>query len=227
MRILVVEDEYSLAEILKEALVKYNYLVDISYDGQDGLDQALTDIYDVILLDVMLPKMNGFEVLKEVRKSKIMTPIIMLTAKSEIQDKLNGLENGADDYLTKPFNIQELIARVKTVSRRNGDIILNNLTYNDIELDSRKCEIKCLINGKSIKVGTKEFALLEFLIKNQNGVLSKEQIYEKIWGYESDSEYNNVEVYVSFIRKKLLFINSNTKIKAIRNIGYVLEKEND
>ena len=228
MRILIIEDEYSLADVLRETFKKENYLSDIATDGEEGLNQALTNIYDLIILDVMLPKLNGFDVLKQIRSAKIMTPILMLTAKSELTDKLEGFDMGADDYLTKPFNTKELLARIKALTRRKGEITLEKTIFGDLELDSKTCTITCLTNQKSIKLGLKEYLLLEYLIANQNIAVTKEQIVEKIWGFDGyDLEYNNAEVYISFLRKKINFVESKVRIKAIRNVGYIIEVQND
>ncbi|MBO5418201.1 MAG: response regulator transcription factor [Clostridia bacterium] len=227
MRVLLVEDEVALAEAVAASLKKENYTVDVSYDGLDGLDQGLTGIYDVILLDIMLPKMNGVEVLRELRREKIITPVIMLTAKSTIDDKLNSFETGADDYITKPFHTKELIARIRAVSRRKGEIEDAVIKFGDLALDTKLCEISCIETGQSMKLSAKEFQMLEYMLKNKRQVITKEQFIEKVWGFESDAEYNSVEVYISFIRKKMSFIGCTTKIKAVRGIGYVLEEQKD
>lgn len=227
MRVLLVEDEVALAEAIAASLKKENYTVDVSYDGLDGLDQGLTGIYDVILLDIMLPKMNGVEVLRELRREKIITPVIMLTAKSTIDDKLNSFETGADDYITKPFHTKELIARIRAVSRRKGEIEDAVIKFGDLALDTKLCEISCIETGQSMKLSAKEFQMLEYMLKNKRQVITKEQFIEKVWGFESDAEYNSVEVYISFIRKKMSFIGCTTKIKAVRGIGYVLEEQKD
>ncbi len=224
MRILIVEDEYSLADVLRAMLRKENYTVDISTDGQDGLYQALTGIYDAVILDVMLPEMNGFDVLAQMRKEGIKTPVLMLTAKSELDDKVKGLDYGADDYMTKPFQTKELLARLRAITRRKGEIESNVIAFGDLQLDTRLGEISCQATGKSMKLGAKEFQLMEFMLKNQNQIVTKEQIVEKLWGLESDSEYNNAEVYVSFTRKKIKFIGSKVMIKAVRGLGYTLEE---
>ena len=186
--------------------------------------QALTGIYDVIILDIMLPKINGFEVLKKVRKNNIKTPILILTAKSELDDKITGLDGGADDYLTKPFQTRELLARIRAILRRKSNIEEYELNFKDIVLDIKKCELKNSFTGEKIKLAAKEFQLIEYLLNNRNQVITREQIVEKIWGFDSDAEYNNVEVYISFIRKKIIFIGSEVKIKAIRGVGYTLEE---
>jgi DNA-binding response OmpR family regulator len=227
MRILLVEDEHALAEAVATALKKENYTVDVSYDGVDGLDQGMSGIYDVILLDIMLPKMNGVEVLRELRRENIITPVIMLTAKSTLDDKLNSFDLGADDYITKPFQIKELAARIRAVSRRRGEIEDSTMVFGDLCLDTKLCEISCPQTGQTMKLSAKEFQMLEYMMKNRRQVITKEQFIEKVWGFESDAEYNSVEVYISFIRKKMSFIGCTTKIKAVRGLGYLLEEQKD
>ena len=226
MKVLIVEDEYSLADAIAETLKKEKFSVTIITDGEQGEDEALTNIYDLILLDVMLPHKDGFDILNTLKKEKIETPIIMLTAKSELSDKLNGLENGADDYITKPFHMRELVARVKVVLKRNTNIEDTNvIEYGDLKLDLRNGKMATLEN--EIQINGKELELLEILMINKNQTISREKLADKIWGYDSDAEYNNVEVYISFLRKKLKLIKSKVKIKAVRGIGYKLEVEND
>lgn len=222
MNILIIEDEYSLADAISESLKNEKFNVTIKANGEQGEDEALTENYDLILLDVMLPKKNGFDILKTLRHEKIKTPIIMLTAKSEIEDKLNGLEHGADDYITKPFAMRELIARIKAVLKRTNNIENTDfLEYGDLKLDLKNAKLVC--NGNEIQISGKEFELLEQLLINKNQISSRENLAERIWGYESDSEYNNVEVYITFIRRKLKLIDSKVSIKAIRGVGYKLE----
>ncbi len=222
MRILVVEDEIQLADALSEILRRNMYTVDTSYDGIDGLDNAMSGVYECIILDIMLPGMNGFEVLKKLRKEKISTPVLLLTAKSEIEDKINGLDSGADDYLTKPFVTGELLARVRALTRRKGEIIdENKLDYNGLELNKNTCSV--IWEGNDVKLSLKEYQIMELLISNPHQILPKERIIEKIWGYESDVEYNNIEVYISFLRKKLSVISAPVQIKTARGIGYSLE----
>lgn len=224
MRILIVEDEFALADALKATLEHENYTVDISSDGEDGLEQGLTGIYDIIILDVMLPKMNGFTVLKQLRKENIHSHIVMLTAKSELDDKVKGLDAGADDYITKPFQTRELLARLRAVARRKGEPADDKtLSFADIELDLKTCELSDKNSGASIKLGAKEFQLMEYLLRNSSQILTREQIAEKIWGFDNEAEYNNVEVYISFLRKKMNFINAECKIKAVRGVGYIME----
>lgn len=226
MKILIIEDEYSLADAIAETLKNENFTVEIETDGEEGENKALTNVYDVILLDVMLPSKNGFEILKELRKEKNQTPIIMLTAKSEIYDKLNGLENGADDYITKPFHMKELVARVKVVLKRKIDIENTDiLEYEDLKLNIRTGKMKT--QNSEIAINGKELDLLEILLLNKKQIISRETLANKIWGYNSETEYNNVEVYVSFLRKKLKLIKSKVKIKAVRGIGYKMEVEDD
>ena len=227
MRVLLVEDEYALADALAESLKKEHYTVDLAYDGENGLDQALSGIYDIIILDIMLPKMNGMEVLRRVRDEKITTPVIVLTAKDTLEDKLRGFDAGADDYLTKPFQTKELLARLKAISRRRGVIEETVLSFGDLRLDTGLCEISSGTTGQTMKLSAKEFQMLEYMMMNRRQVITKEQFIEKIWGYESDAEYNSVEVYVSFLRKKMNFVGCTTKIRAVRGIGYILEESKE
>ena len=225
MKILIVEDEKPLALALNEILTKNHYLADCVYDGEDGLEHALTGVYDAILLDIMLPKMNGFEVLSQMREEKISTPVIMLTAKAEVDDKVKGLDYGADDYLTKPFETKELLARIRAVTRRKEPFATEELTFGNLTLN--KSDLKITSDLKDIKVSLKEYLILELLIKNAGQVISKEQFIERIWGFDFEGEYNIVEVYISFVRKKLKAIRSNVKIAVIRGLGYTLESAND
>jgi DNA-binding response OmpR family regulator len=227
MKILIIEDEYNLADAISNLLTSAKYLVDIDTDGEEGLYDALTGIYDLIILDVMLPHKNGFEILKEIRNERIKSKVIMLTAKNTIEDKLNGLNNGADDYLTKPFHMDELVARVN-IQLRNGNTYDNDLIeLFDIRLDIKKMLLENLNNNKNISIIGKEFQLLEMFMLHPNQVLSKEQMFDKIWGYDSNSEMNSLEAYISFIRKKLKLIKSKTTIKSIRGSGYKLEMEDE
>lgn len=226
MKILIIEDEYSLADAIAETLKRENFNVNIVTNGLDGENEALTNIYDLILLDVMLPNKSGFEILKTLKSEKIETPIIMLTAKSEINDKLNGLENGADDYITKPFHMRELVARVKIVLKRKANIDGGNtLEYDDITLDLKTGKISC--KDSQIAINGKELELLEILLLNKTQIVNRDTLANKIWGYNSEAEYNNVEVYVSFLRRKLKLLKSNVKIKAVRGIGYKMEVGDD
>lgn len=226
MKILIIEDEYSLADAIAETLKKENFTVDIITNGEEGENEALSNIYDLILLDVMLPNKDGFEILNSMRNEQIETPVIMLTAKTEMCDKLNGLENGADDYITKPFHMRELIARIKVVLKRKQNINDTNiLEYSDLQLDLGTGKMKC--GNTEIPINGKELDLLEILLLNKNQIVNREILANKIWGYNSEAEYNNVEVYVSFLRKKLKLLKSKVKIRAVRGIGYKMEEEND
>ena len=224
MRILVVEDEFSLADIIATKLRKEKYNVDISLDGEDGLDNALSGVYDLIILDIMLPKVSGIEILKEIRANDIESKVIILTAKLSLDDKLIGFENGANDYVTKPFHMEELLARVN-VQLRNNEKNINRdvLKFGDVELNVRTSTITCIKNNESINVSYKELMILEYLMNNSNQIISKEQIYDKIWGIDTDFESNNLEAYLSFVRKKLKIVDSDVNIKAIRGMGYKLE----
>ena len=225
MRILIVEDEIALSNVLSEILKKNNYAVDAVYDGADGLDYAVSGLYDAILLDIMLPKMNGLEMLQALRSQGHSTPVLLLTAKSEIEDKVKGLDCGADDYITKPFATDELLARVRSVLRRKDVFISSEQSFRDLTID--KNTLKIATKKDEIKMSLKEYQILEMLIINPNQIISKEQFVEKIWGYDFDGEYNSVEVYISFVRKKLTAIGSKVKIKAHRGVGYSLEVRND
>ncbi len=222
MRVLLVEDEKRMAQALCEILRREGYTADCRYDGQSGLEAAQSGVYDVIVLDVMLPKMNGFDIARELRKGGVRTPILMLTAKAELDDKVTGLDSGADDYLTKPFMTKELLARLRALLRRNIDTPDGKLKFGDISLDSDTYELSCESTGQSVRLSEKEKLILEYLIANQNRILTREQLAVKIWGYENDAEYNNVEVYMSFTRKKLAFVGAKAEIKAVRGVGYEL-----
>ena len=225
MRIMIAEDEEKLADALVQIFAKNKMTADAFGNGIDALDNALTGIYDVIVLDIMMPGMNGIEVLRKIRAEGMDTPVLMFTAKDEISDKVKGLDSGADDYLTKPFATEELLARVRALGRRSSAAIVNSdvITCGDLSLDTAAYELSCGRN--SLKLGLKEFSVMELLMKNSGRVLSKETLITKIWGYDSDAEYNNVEVYISFLRKKLDFIKSNAAIKTVRGVGYSLEED--
>mgnify|MGYP002518982012 FL=1 len=223
MRILIVEDEFNLADVIASRLRKEKYTVDISTDGDDGSYKAMTNIYDLIILDVMLPYKDGFTILKELKENNIKAQVIMLTAMDGIEDKLNGFKGGADDYLTKPFHLEELVARVNIKLKK--DINSNNdyLEYGDIRLDLNKKKIININNNEEIDVLCKEFLLLECLLRNKDQVVSKEFIYDYVWGMDNESISNNLEAYISFIRRKLKAIDSTVNIKALRGLGYKLE----
>ena len=228
MRVLIIEDEYNLADVISDSLKKEKYQVDIRTDGEEGYFDALTGIYDLIILDVMLPHMNGFDILRGLREENIESKIIMLTARGELSDKLNGFSNGANDYLSKPFHIEELLARVNAQLKNQVNIEKKDiLEYGDISLDINKSVVTCAINNQSIELVCKEFQLLEYFIKNNEQILSREQIYDKVWGMENEIESNNLEAYLSFIRKKLKAIGSNVGIKSCRGLGYKMEYKNE
>lgn len=221
MRILVVEDETRLADALEQILLENKYMVDVAHDGQDGLDYALSGIYDAMILDVMLPKKNGFEIAAEMRRQKNQTPILMLTAKDAIPDKVTGLDSGADDYMTKPFAPEELLARLRAMTRRQGEVVLDEMSFEDLTLNLSTCDLKCGV--KSVHLNFKEFEILRLLMANSPQVTTKETLIVKVWGYESGAEDNNVEAYISFLRKKLYFLGSRVGITVLRKIGYHLE----
>ena len=223
MRVLVIEDEVRLAETLRDLLELDGYAVDVCHDGESGLDNALSAIYDVILLDVMLPKLDGFTVLRRLRASGDATPVLMLTARSEVSDRVQGLDCGADYYLTKPFEPRELLACVRALIRRQPELRGGNegLTCGDLRLERSTFSLSC--GERSVRLSRKEFDMMELLMMNQKQVLTKETLLLKIWGYESDAEDNNVEVYISFLRRKLEHLRSRVKIRTIRMVGYCLE----
>ena len=222
MRILIVEDEVRLASTLQDLLELNGYTADICHDGESGLDNALSGIYDMILLDVMLPKRNGFSVLRELRAAGSSVSVLMLTARSDVDDRVQGLDCGADYYLTKPFEPKELLACVRALTRRQPDLRNPDLMeYGDLKLDKSSFALLC--SDRSVRLSRKEFNLMELLILNREMVVTKETLLLKLWGYESEAEDNHVEVYVSFLRKKLNHLHSQVRIKTIRMVGYCLE----
>lgn len=222
MNILLVEDEKPLALALSEILRQNKYQVETVFDGLSGYEFAICGSFDLVILDIMLPKMNGIEVLKKIREKKLSIPVLLLTAKDEIEDKVSGLDCGADDYMTKPFSKSELLARIRALSRRKGELLDEEIVYNDIVLKLKRNELVCEENV--VKLSLKEFKIIDFFMKNPEQIITKERLIEKIWGDDSDAEYNNVEVYISFLRKKLQFINAKTEIRTSRGVGYLLEK---
>jgi len=224
MQILIVEDELRLAKALKQILEEKKYMVDTVADGQDGLDYALSGIYDVIILDVMLPKMDGMTVAKKLRESSVSTPIIMLTAKDTIKDKITGLDSGADDYMTKPFSPNELLARIRALTRRYTEVLAEVTEFGDFTFNSSVNEISK--NGKSINLNYKEAEILKLLLLRKNVPVSKEELITKVWGFNSDAGDSNVEAYMSFVRKKLNFIQSEYTIASYKKKGYMLETAN-
>lgn len=225
MQILVIEDEKRLAEAIGHILKEQKYMVDLAFDGADGFDLAVSGIYDVIILDVMLPKMNGYEVASALRKEKVATPILMLTAKDHITDKVQGLDAGADDYMTKPFASEELLARIRALTRRQGEVVIDELQFHDVTLNLSTCDLSC--NNKSVHLNFKEFEIMKILMQNPQVVTTKDDLIVKVWGYDSNAVDNNVEVYVSFLRKKLDFVSSKVEISSLRKIGYRLEVKAD
>ena len=224
MRILIVEDEVSLAELVAERLKKDRYIVDISHDGEEGLYNALSGMYDLIILDIMLPKKDGIEILKEIRKADMDVKVILLTAKAELEDRLLGFGSGANDYVPKPFHIDELTARVNA-QLSIGKAMDSSLEYGDIVLDYRSSKLCCITTDEDISINNKEFQLIEYFMNNPDRILSREQIYDRIWGMDSEAISNNLEAYMSFVRKKLKILGSKVSIKTIRNMGYRLEHE--
>ena len=222
MRVLVIEDEPRLAATLQDLLELEGYTADVRHDGEAGLDDALSSIYDVILLDVMLPKLDGFTVLRRLREAGNATPVLMLTARSEVSDRVEGLDRGADYYLTKPFNPKELLACVRALTRRQPELRNTDvLEFGGLRLEKNSFALSC--GQRSVRLSRKEFDMMELLMLNRNLVLTKESLLLKIWGYESDAEDNNVEVYISFLRKKLAHLQSSVRIRTIRMVGYCLE----
>ena len=221
MRILVVEDEADLNLLLCKVLTKAGYTVDGCLDGEDAQAHLLGAAYDGILLDVMLPKKDGFSVLRELRQAGKTMPVLMLSARSELSDRVEGLDCGADYYLTKPFEPKELLACVRMLTRRQPEQrASNDLEYGDLHLETDTLQLSC--GERSVRLSRKEFDLMELLMRSRDMVLTKEQLILKVWGYESDAEDNNVEVYISFLRKKLEHLHSGVKIRTIRMVGYCL-----
>lgn len=224
MNILVIEDELHLKEALTAALRKEGYPTDSASDGISGLELALSSRYDVIILDLMLAGMDGYQVLQQIRREKIGSAVIILSAKSELEDKITGLDFGADDYLTKPFQMKELFARIRAVTRRHGEVVRDELVFCDLYLNIRTFTLSSSATSHTLTLGSKEFQLMEYLMRNPKQVISRSQITEKIWGYDSEVEYNNVDVYISFLRKKLKHTGAHVEIRAIRGIGYSLQE---
>ena len=225
MRILLAEDEKRMAAALVALLKQEKYDVDHEADGLSALAALESGIYDIAVLDVMMPQMNGFEVARKARAGGVKTPILMLTAKSQLDDKVTGLDCGADDYLTKPFQTKELLARLRALGRRSASFQDKSLSYGDLSLDTAAATLTCETTGQSVRLGEKELRILEYMISNRGQIMTREQLAVKIWGFDDEAEYNNVEVYMSFTRKKLAFVGSKVKIKAVRGLGYELREE--
>ena len=222
MRFLIIEDETALAEALIEILRQNGYLADAVNDGIEGLEYARTGIYDLILLDIMLPGMDGITLLKTLRSEHNVTPVILLTAKSEREDIINGLDAGSDDYLPKPFSTGELLARIRALLRRGRQYKLDEFSFGDLSLKKDTMEVCC--KGQCIRLGMKEFQLLELFMNNPRQILPKDLLLNKVWGLDAEADYNNVEVYISFLRQKLNALGTNVQIRTNRGVGYSLEE---
>lgn len=225
MRLLLAEDEIELSRALTAIFKHNNYSVDAVYNGNDALDYLLSDVYDGAILDIMMPGMDGLTVLKKVRAEGIATPVLLLTAKSEIDDRVEGLDSGADDYLTKPFAVKELLARIRAMTRRQGESTDSVLTFGNVSLDRSTFELST--PSGSVRLANKDFQMMEMHMANPGQIIPSDRFIEKIWGYDSEAEMNVVWVYISNLRKKLTNLNSDISIKASRNLGYLLEKNDD
>ncbi len=221
MNILVVEDEISLANAIKKILEQHGFMVDAVHDGPSALDYAEGFSYELIILDVMLPGLDGFGVVQKLRQKGIATPVLMLTARTTVRDKVTGLNSGADDYMTKPFDTEELIARVNALTRRTGQVVVEQMHFGDLLLDLKSAELIC--GAERVQLSRKEFEVLKLFLYNPTATITKEMMIVKVWGVESDATDNNVEVYISFLRKKLKFLKSTVTIKNIQRLGYRLE----
>lgn len=221
MQILIVEDEVSLSNALKKILEQHGYFVDAVYDGASAVDYAKSVSYSLIILDVMIPEFDGFEVVRKLRTDHINTPVLMLTARTSTTDKVAGLNFGADDYMTKPFETEELLARVGALTRRTGDVIVDKLQYKDLSLNINSAVLSC--EGKSVQLSHKEFEVLKTFLYNPTVTVTTDTLINNVWGVESEATDNNVEVYISFIRKKLKYLRSKVSIRKIQKIGYRLE----
>lgn len=221
MRLLLAEDEKELSNALVAILKHNHYSVDAVYNGEDALDYGLSDNYDGIILDIMMPRMNGLEVLSKLRENGVVIPVLMLTAKSEIEDRIVGLDKGADDYLTKPFAMGELLARLRAMTRRKTEFAPNVLEFGNVQLNRENFEVSS--DKASFRLGNKEFQMLEMLMTNPSRFVSTEQMMERIWGFDAETEMNVVWVYISYLRKKLSLLGANIEIKAARGTGYTLE----
>lgn len=224
MRVLLIEDEEGLSQALTAIFTKNRIGIDAVLNGKDGLKYAESQIYDAIILDIMLPGIDGITILKTLRENHNNVPVILLTAKDDISDKITGLDAGADDYLTKPFSTDELLARVRALTRRKGEMKENSVVFGDLTLNKKNCELQSS-KGDAIKLSLKEYQILDLLFDNPHQIVTKEQLIEKIWGGDSNAEYNNVEVYISFIRKKIENLKVGIRIRTARGIGYSLEDE--
>ena len=224
MRLLLAEDERALSNALVTILKHNNYSVDAVYNGQDAIDYLESEVYDAAILDIMMPKADGITVLKTIRAAGNTIPVLLLTAKSEIDDKVTGLDCGADDYLTKPFVTKELLARIRAITRRQTELTDNSLFFGDLRLDRVSFEL--VSRSGKLLLTAKEFQIMEMFMKNPSQIISSERFMEKIWGFDSNAEINVVWTYISYLRKKLKILGSSVGIKAVRNIGYTLENKN-
>jgi len=224
VRILIVEDEHRIATALKQGLQQEHYVVDIAFDGTSGYDMASEGFFDLLILDLMLPGKDGLTILKDLRAKKVHTPVLILTAKGQTEDKITGLNAGADDYLVKPFSFEELLARVRALTRRPKNLISELLSVSDLNLDTKTYQVERA--GKTISLSNKEFTLLNFLIEHQGNILSKDQIISHVWNYDADILPNTVEVYIRSLRRKvdLPFKNKPALIKTVRGFGYKISK---
>ena len=224
MRVLLVEDEKTLSAAICKYLKRDNIVVDPAYNGIDGLDNAMAGIYDAVILDVMLPGLDGFSILRELRASGSSVPVMMLTARGGLEDRINGLEAGADYYLPKPFQMAELLACLHAITRRKDETKQMELSFGDVALIQQTGMLHCSSTGKEIKLGAKEYQLLEVFLRNPRQILSREILTDRVWGYDSEAEYNNLEVYISFVRKKMTFVGSSVRIRTTRGLGYSMEE---
>ena len=225
MRILLVEDDKPLSAGVVRMLEQEHFAVDAAYTGSDGLDCALSGIYDAIILDVMLPEMDGFSVLEALRAGGIAAPVLMLTARSGLEDRVRGLNTGADYYLPKPFERSEMIACLNAITRRKDAPPVHSLSFGNAALNREQAALTCGETGKTVKLSAKEFQLLEFFMRNPGQVVPKETLLERVWGFENEAEYNNLSVYLTFLRRKIAFVGANIEIRASRGLGYSLEEK--
>lgn len=225
MKLLYAEDEIAMSEAVTDILVYHKFIVDSVYNGKDALDYALTESYDGIILDIMMPETDGISVLKQLRSKGIKTPVLLLTAKSQIDDRIEGLDAGADDYLPKPFDMGELLARVRAMLRRREEYTPDILTFGDLSLNRQNYQLQC--NSRNVVLPKLEYRLMEAFMLNKNICISTEDLFSMVWGYDSDAEIGILWVYISYLRKKLSSLGSCVEIKAKRNVGYSLEVQND
>ena len=224
MRIFLVEDEKPLSAAIVKMLEQEHFALDAAYTGPDGLDCALSGIYDAIVLDVMLPGMDGFAVLRALRQQGVSTPVLMLTARGGVQDRVQGLNLGAEYYLPKPFERSELVACLNAITRRKDQPPVRELALGNVRLNPEDAMLSCTDNGKSVRLAAKEYQLMELFLRNPHQLLPKETILERVWGFDNEAEYNNLSVYLTFLRRKLAFVGAHVEIRASRGLGYMLEE---